>query len=159
MEIERKFLIKELPDLSPKEPIRYERYFIKIENGLEERVQKKGDKYEYEIRKTISDIQRTKEKRSITEEEFIEFKKGKENEGIIRDSYLISEKPNITIKIYRGRFEGLIRAEVEFNSEEEARDYKPESWMGSEITTSPLGMDSRLLHLTPEEFKSLSNRF
>ena len=51
-EIERKFLMKKLPDLSGKDCICYERYFLKIQPDFEERIQKKGDTYERETQYT-----------------------------------------------------------------------------------------------------------
>ena len=41
----------------------------------------------------------------------------------------------------------------EFTSKENANKFTPPSWMGEEITDTPLGRDSRLLDLTEEEFK------
>jgi CYTH domain-containing protein len=158
MEIERKFLIKEMPDLSGIKAVGYERYYIKKDGEAVERIQKKGDSYEYETKRTISHLEHEKEKRRITREEFEELKRGKENEGIIRDGYLLSSNPDVSIKIYHGRFEGLSRVEVEFSSKEEAEKYVPQSWMGTEITVSPLGADSRLLHLSRDEFLSLLKR-
>jgi adenylate cyclase len=158
MEIERKFLIKELPDLSGIKPIGYERYYIKKDGESVERIQKKGDCYEYETKRSISHLEHKKEKRKITQEEFEELRRGKEQEGILRDSYLLSSNPDVSIKIYQGKFEGLARVEIEFASKEEAEEYIPKSWMGAEITVSPLGADARLLHLSRDEFLSLLKR-
>lgn len=158
MEIERKFLVKELPDLSGIKPIRYERYYLNKEDRLVERIQKKGDRYELETKKTISHLEHDKQKRYISQEEFESLRKGRESEGINRDGYAVSFAPDISIKVYHDRFEGLVRAEVEFDSKEEAEAYLPERWMGTEITTSPLGADARLLHLSKDEFLSLLHR-
>lgn len=155
MEIERKFFIKEMPDVSKMTPIRYERYYLRRDVDVEERIQKKGDKFEYEIKKKISDLERTKDKRQISEEEFYRLKPVS-GEVIIRDSYKLSN--SVSIKIYHGRFEGLRRAEVEFDSKEDALAYTPESWMGEEITTTPLGKDSLLLGLSQQEFLDLLNK-
>ncbi len=155
MEIERKFLVKELPDLSGIKSIPYERYYLRVDEKLEERIQKKGDKYELETKEVKSSLERTKDKKDISKEEFEELKRGKENEGIIREGYNLSSNPNISIKIYHGKFEGLVRAEVEFKSTEESENYNPESWMGKEITQTDLGRDAKLLCLTNEEFQSL----
>lgn len=152
MEIKRKFLVKEMLDLSDKKPVRYERHYLKSEDGVEERVQKKEDVFEYEIKKRISDLERTKDKKIITEEEFDALRENA-SEAIIRDSYKLDE--NSSIKIYKGRFEGLIRFEIEFDSKEEAEKYIPAEWLGEEITHSPLGRDSELLKLTESEFKEL----
>lgn len=152
MEIERKFLIKKLPDISGITPIRYERYFLKNEDGIEERVQKKGNKYEYESKRLISELERTRDKKEISEEEFEKLKL-KGGEAIIRDGYALDDR--VSIKIYHGRFAGLKRAEIEFGTVEEAKEYQPESWMGKEITATPLAKDSTLLRLSPAEFQSI----
>jgi len=158
MEIERKFLVKELPDLLDIKPVRYERYYLKKDEPLVERIQRKGDRYEFESKKTISPLEHEKQKRYISQGEFERLREGKEAEGIIRDGYTLSEDPEVSIKIYHERFEGLIRAEVEFSSKETAEAYIPDSWMGAEVTISPLGADARLLHLTRDEFSSLLQR-
>lgn len=152
MEIERKFLIAQMPDLSNKSPMRYERYYLKRDNGIEERIQKKGDLFEHELKKEISSLERTKDKKEISEQEFEKMKTGA-SEAIIRDGYKIDDQ--VSIKIYHGKFKGLKRAEVEFDSRDEATAYIPESWMGKEITDSPLGRDSALLDLSAEEFQKL----
>ena len=158
MEIERKFLVKEIPDLSGIRPISYERYYLSTDESSVVRIQKRGDKYEYETKKNISHLEYEKTKRLISGAEFEALKQVKASEGIMRDGYQISSKPDISIKIYHGRFEGLVRAEVEFSSREEAEAYIPAVWMGIEITHSPLGVDARLLHLSKEEFLSLLTR-
>jgi adenylate cyclase len=157
-EIERKFLVKRLPDLSKRECINYERYFLKIEADSEERIQKKGDKYEKERKFKISDLSRKTEKQEISKEDFDVLKKTA-SKSIIRDSYKISDIPNITIKIYHRNYDGLVRAEVEFSSEMEAKNFQPYNWMGKEITNTQLGNDSRLIKLDPKEFKDLLASF
>lgn len=156
MEIERKFLVKNIPDLSNITPIRYERYYLKRGDGIEERIQKKGEIFEYEIKKEVSKLERTANKKIITEEEFDKLKQNS-SESILRDSYKLSN--NLSIKIYHGRFEGLIRAEIEFETVELAKVYQSESWMGDEITDSPLGRDSKLLDLSDPEFHKLLSKF
>lgn len=153
-EIERKFLVVTMPDLSGQEPIRYERYYLNRSDNVEERIQKKGDVYEYEKKEKISDLEHTKETHPISEEEF-ESLKTRASEAIIRDGYMISKNPDITIKIYHGKHEGLVRAEVEFGSLEEAQAFTPPTWMGKEITGTPLGKDSGLLDLSEEQFKEM----
>ncbi len=153
-EIERKFFVATMPDLSGKEPIPYERYYLRREGGVEERIQKKGDAYEYERKEKISDLQHKKETRAISQEEFESLRLGV-GDAIIRDGYMISNNPDITIKIYHGKHEGLVRAEVEFDSLEEAQAFVPPEWLGKEITGTPLGKDSGLLDLNEEQFKEM----
>lgn len=151
-EIERKFFVKEMPDLSGIEPLHYERYFLSRANGVEERISKVNEKFVYEKKAEISSLERSREKKEISEQEFNQLK-DKASEAIIRDRYNISSNPEVAIQIYHGRFEGLTRAEIEFKSEEEAKSFVPLSWMGKEMTGLPIARDSKLLDLTNEEFQ------
>ena len=141
-------------DLSGKEKILYERYFLKITPDYEERVQKRGEKYELEKKFKKSDLSRQTEKKEISKTDFEQLKKSA-SKSIIREGYQISEKPNISIKIYHGDHEGLMRAEIEFPSETEANKFQPLNWMGKEITNTPLGKDSELIQLTKKQLTDL----
>src|SRR3989344_5305799 len=154
LEIERKFLVKDLPDLSDKPKETYERYFLYRGGETELRIQKVNGKFELERKSETSELGSETQKFQINKEEF-ESLKTKSGEAIVRDSFQLSKNPEITIKIYHGRFQGLVRAEVEFGSEKDARRFTPLPWMGKEITDTPLGRDSRLLDLSDEEFKDL----
>ena len=57
-----------------------------------------------------------------------------------------------SIKVYKGKYAGLIRAEFEFESEKEAKAFEKPDWVGTEISNSPLGRDSRLSNLCKEDF-------
>ncbi|HBY19578.1 MAG: hypothetical protein A2Y24_06535 [Clostridiales bacterium GWE2_32_10] len=48
MEIERKFILKSLPEMDLGVKVEYKRYFIYSNNGIEMRVQQKGNKFELE---------------------------------------------------------------------------------------------------------------
>ena len=151
-EIERKFFVKQMPDLSGIEPLHYERYFLGRANGTEERISKINEKFVYEKKNEISSLERSREKKEISEQEFNQLKE-KSSEAIIRDRYNIGSNPEVAIQIYHGRFEGLIRAEVEFETEEEAKSFVPLPWMGKEMTNLPIARDSKLLDLTDKEFQ------
>lgn len=153
-EIERKFLVKEMPDLTGLKPLHYERYFIQRGLDVEERVQKKGNIFEREKKVTISSVESKKEKEIISENVYNELKE-RALDAIIRDAYLLQMSPNVSLKIYGGRFNGLVRAEVEFTSIEEANAFIPFAWMGKEITDSPLGRDSKLIDLAENQFQEL----
>lgn len=152
MEIERKWLVSKLPDFAGIKPVRYERYFLFRGKGVEMRIQKKGDSYEFERKEEKSALESAKQKFTITKDEFEHLKKSAIGE-LVRDGYQMN-KP-VSIKVYRGKYEGLVRAEVEFNSVDEAKKFKPLTWFGAEITKTQLGKDSRLLDLSESEFKSL----
>lgn len=154
LEIERKFLIKNLPDLSKIIPIIYERYYIFQNNKIEIRIQRKADKYEFERKEETSELSRKGQIFEISEDEFNYFK-SLTSISIQRDSYLLSQNPKVSIKIYRGRHKGLVRAEIEFDNEEDANNFVPFDWLGEEITNSPLGRDGKLIKLSENDFKIL----
>ena len=153
-EIERKFLPKTLPDLSDKPKISYERHFLYNAGGIEIRIQRKNDEYEFERKVLLSPLSREQTKFPITEGEFVALKKFSVAE-IIRDRYVLGEKPEVTVNIYHGRFEGLTRVEIEFESEEEANQFQPFDWLGQEITQTMLVRDSLLIQQTPQELSTL----
>jgi adenylate cyclase len=152
-EIERKFFMQEMPDISGIQPVRYERYILEQGGGIEIRISKIDDTYTYEKKVAISNLERMSESRKITKKEFDELKQNV-SEVIIRDKYTVSENPKIAVQIYHGKFEGLVRVEVEFTSRKEAIDFNPLSWMGKEITGLPIARDGELIHLSTATFKS-----
>ena len=141
----KRYIVNSLKDLNLSNPIRYERYYIN--DRL--RVQRKDDKYSKEI---LDDNNNVIEKIDIYQSEFLKLKESSYLE-IIRDSYLFLEDNRISIKKYLGKYQGLYRVEVTFNSIEEQNEYVKEQWMGKEITNSPLAFDKYLSKLCEKEFK------
>ena len=146
-EIERKFFIKIMPDISELAPWHSERFFLNGQDGFEERISRIQDRFFYDKKLVISSMERDREKKEITEDEFNDLKY-RAYGSTIRDTYLLSQNPKITLQIYRGQFEGLIRADVEFNSIEEASAFKPLPWMGKEITGLDIARDSTNLNIS-----------
>ena len=155
-EIERKFLLTNIPDQDLLAPIRYERYFLYVDKDTEIRIQKKANRYELERkgRQASGSFTFQKQKLQITQAEFQKLRQLC-NRSIIRDSYVLKEHPNITIKVYQSDYQGLIRAEIEFESEAQAKGFIAPEWMGVEITNTPLSRDSQLIALSPSEFQML----
>lgn len=140
----KRFIIKSLDDLNLSSPIRYERYYIN--DNL--RIQKKNEKYEKEI---LNENNALIKKETINKEEFDSLK-GKAYKEIIRDSYLYIEDDKISIKKYYGTYEGLLRVEITFKTENEMVNYQKESWMGTEITNTSLAFDKDLSKLDRMQF-------
>lgn len=154
-EIERKFFLGSLPtDIDSASKTTDERYFLEITPESEIRIQRKADKIYREQKITDSKLSSNKDTTPITVEEFNRLKK-KSIGRIERDSYRLPGMQNATIKVYHGRFEGLIRAEVEFSNTPDAIHFSPPDWFGPELTYSDLGRDSRLLNLSDSEFSEL----
>lgn len=151
MRLTRRFIIDDIDNINISRPIKYERYYIN--DNL--RVQRKGNIFEKEI---LNDENNILERRKILKDEFDRLKENAYSE-IVRDSYLYLDDDRISIKKYLGKYEGLIRVEVKFNSIDEMNSYNKESWMGAEITNSPLAFDKDLNKLSGEEFLLELNRY
>lgn len=128
----KRYIISSLDNLNLSSPIRYERYYIN--DNL--RIQKKGNTFQ---------------KENISESEFLSLKENAYAK-IIRDSYLYLDDKRISIKKYLEDYQGLYRVEVTFTNKEEENSYQKETWMGQEITNSPLAFDKDLSKLTKESF-------
>jgi adenylate cyclase len=46
----------------------------------------------------------------------------------------VRDGDRIDVDVYRGELEGLIVAEVEFESESASREFEPPEWFGEELT-------------------------
>lgn|SRR5699024_4455826 len=141
----KRFITSSLDNLNLSMPIRYERYYIS--DTL--RIQKKGNTYEKEILNENNTVTR---KENISESEFLSLKENAYSK-IIRDSYLYLDDKRVSIKKYLGDYQGLYRVEVTFTNKKEENSYQKETWMGQEITKSPLAFDKDLSKLSKEEFK------
>lgn len=153
-EIERKFIAKTLPDISNYKCIEYERHFLFYNQTIEIRIQKKGTEYEFERKTKETSLKANKIKFKISKEEFETLSKYSKK-AILRRSYLLSQNPQISLKVYQGEFTNLNRLEVEFSSLDEAEKFEVPKYFGKEITDSKLGKDSRLIQLSKEEFEKL----
>lgn len=152
--ITRKFLVKTLPDLSDKSKDVYQRYYLYNDNSIVIRVQSINEDYELERKVNESDLVREGETVKITKDEF-EVLKQYAKQSIQRDSYTIQDNPRIVLRVYHGEYEGLTRAEVNFDSEDEANSFEPLDWFDREITGSLLSQDGYLLQLSKDEFQEL----
>ena len=144
-ELTKRYIIDCIDNLNLSEPIRYERYYIN--DNL--RIQNKNNKYQKEI---LDENNKVIDKKDISKNVFLELKKSSYSE-IIRNSYLFLDDNRISIKEYLGKYKGFYRVEVLFNSIKEENEYIKSSWMGQEITYSPLAFDIDLSKLSDTEFK------
>ena len=156
IELERKFLVKELPNLSGSIPIQYKRYYLSEDIENQVRMQQKNEDYEIETKTRLNDKEYEKAKEKISKERFIELSQNC-SKSIIRESYQISERPDVSIKIYKMEYDGLVRVEVEFEDMEEYNSFQIPNWFGKEITNTKLGLDAELIKLNREEFLKILN--
>lgn len=152
--ITRRFLVNKIPNLKGIECVPQNRFCLYRKNGIVIRVQTSGNVFELERKVDTSTYVREGEKISITKEEFSVLSE-LAPDSVIRDNYIIKKMPLVVLRIYHGRFEGLVRAEIKFKSIDEAKRFVPFQWLGKEITNTPLAKDETLLGLTDIEFQKL----
>ncbi len=155
MEIERKFLVASLPQTDG---------FVSqiIEQGYicrdpEIRIRRKGDKF-YITFKGEGDLSRAETEIRISAEEYEDLCAfvtscrviTKTRTEIPLDNGLIAE-----LDEYHGELEGFCAVEVEFASEEDAKDFAPPSWFGKELTYENRVKNMNLAYLTVSDLAAL----
>ncbi len=136
MEIERKFLINTLPgNLDSYSFHTLEQAYLCTEPVV--RVRRSDDEYilTYKSKGLMS---REEYNLPLTAESYEHLKAKADGNVIRKRRYLIPLESGLTIELdlFEPPFEGLILAEVEFPSEEEANAFLPPAWFGEEVTWS-----------------------
>ena len=138
MEIERKFLIKQIPKDCTSFPCRQiEQAYLNTDPVV--RVRRDNEDYYLTY----------KGKGLLLNKEAYEHLLSKAD-GIIltKKRYMIpvpgNEHLTIELDVFEGHYNGLILAEVEFSTEEEAKAFNPPSWFGEDVTFSGEYHNSRL---------------
>ncbi len=137
-EIERKFLVTELPkDLEsyPHNEI-LQGYITISDDGTEERVRKKGMHFFHTIKSGDGLIRQESEK-EISEKEFDELWIKTDGKRIYKTRYDIEHEGYIIeLDVFCQDLQGLVVAEVEFSTEEHSFDFVPPKWFGNDITNN-----------------------
>lgn len=136
MEIERKFLIKTLPEDLKQYP------FHLIEQGYlctapVVRIRRQDDDY-YLTYKSKGLMVREEYNLPLTADAYEHLRKKADGNIIRKKRYLIPLEDHLTIEldIFDGALAPLQLAEVEFSSEEEAKAFTPPAWFGEDVTFS-----------------------
>ncbi len=158
LEIEKVYLIKKTPDLTNVECVHDERYYLYNKDGIELRFQKRNNAFELQRLEIVSKLSRSRKEMKISEVEFNKLKKNAVG-PMLRDGYYLSQDPQVVVRIYHGKYEGLKRVEVEFKSEKQAQKYELPNWFGKEISGTALARDGELISLSQKEFKKLFGKW
>ena len=132
MEIERKFTIKELPDLSKYSFHVMEQGYLNTAPVV--RVRKEDNDY-YLTYKGKGLLAR--EEYNLPLDEAAYYHLVEKADGIIirKKRYLIPyDKYTIELDVFEDPYDNLVIAEVEFESEEEAMEFKPPVWFDEDVT-------------------------
>lgn len=133
MEIERKFLVNALPDLSNIPYKQIAQAYISISPVI--RVRQMGDTY-YLTVKSKGHLMREEFELEITKTEYMNLYAKVEGIAIEKTRYFISLEDGLIAELdfYKGALDGLITVEVEFDTEAAAKHFTPPNWFGKDVT-------------------------
>ena len=145
MEIERKFLIKDLPkDLDKYESNEIEQAYLCKEPVV--RIRRENENY-YMTYKGKGLMVREEYNLPLTKDAYLHLKSKADGKIIQKTRYLIPTSNNLTIEldIFHGDDAPLILAEVEFPSEETAQNYIMPDWFLEDVTLDPSYHNSNMI--------------
>ncbi len=138
LEIERKFLISEIPGEANiiKRTTISQGYLSIDKNGTEVRIREIDGKHFLTVKTdTNNKRERNEYEMEINKEEFIALWSLTKERIIKKTRYLLIEQNHyVEIDEFHGRHKGLLLAEVEFSSKEDAESFTPPVWFKKEVT-------------------------
>lgn len=145
MEIERKFLIHKLPENLEQYP------FHVMEQGYlctapVVRVRRSDEDF-YLTYKSKGLLAREEYNLPLTQESYGHLLPKADGIVLTKRRYLIPVKGTdltIELDVFSGKYQGLMLAEVEFKTKEEAECFTPPDWFGRDVTFSGEYQNSRL---------------
>ena len=135
MEIERKYLLKKLPDnLDTYRHRHLEQGYLCTAPVV--RIRKDDDRYELTY-KSGGMMVRQEYNLLLTKDSYEHLKKKIDGPLISKKRYMIPyEKYMIELDVFENDLAPLVLAEVEFETEEEANTFTPPEWFGKDVTFS-----------------------
>jgi adenylate cyclase len=148
VEIERKFLVDELPpDLGEHRSSTLEQGYLAIHaDGTEARIRRRDGRSVLTV-KSGGGLVRVEEELPIDDAVFERLWPLTEGRRIEKVRHLIPQQPPglvIELDVYGGALAGLAVAEIEFASEDDARAFVPPAWLGPDVTGDARFKNQRL---------------
>ena len=138
-EIERKFLIRELPEQLAEFPHAEisQGYLVSLDDGLQVRMRKSDESYSLTYKRGVGNVREEREV-ELTPAQFDALWPATEGKRLEKTRYDIPLGNRVVeIDVYGGRHNGLVVAEVEFDDEESAKNFQPPDWLGDDVTGDP----------------------
>jgi adenylate cyclase len=136
-EIERKFLVSAIPPEAGQGTHILQGYLPLTSDEAEVRVRRKGDATVLTV-KHGHGLDRGEEEVSISAETFDALWPLTEGRRIEKRRYEIQHAgATIELDVFDGQLEGLLIAEVEFDSIEESERFSPPGWLERDVTDDP----------------------
>jgi CYTH domain-containing protein len=134
VEVERKFLVPEPPDLAGTDSDEIEQGYLAIGAEGEVRLRRKGQKLVLTAKRG-SGLSREEGEIELDRESFEGLWPLTEGRRLHKRRHLIPDGDlTIELDVYEGDLAGLLVAEIEFASEDQARQFEPPEWIGEEVT-------------------------
>lgn len=147
-EIERKFLLKRFPgDLKKFPHDTIEQGYLAVgRGGLQVRLRKKGSVFSLTYKEGTRGGREEREIR-LSLEQFNALWPATAGRRLTKVRYDVPwKKHTIEIDVYRGRHDGLVVAEVEFDDEKGAADFQGPDWLGRDVSGKPKYSNVTLAH-------------
>ena len=147
MEIERKFLVAERPDLEAGERLEIEQGYLALagDGEAEVRLRRQADELLLTV-KGGSGQSRLEEEIELDRGRFEALWPLTEGRRVVKTRYLIPLDGGLTaeVDVYEGTLDGLLTAEVEFPDEAAAHAFAAPQWMGEDVTGDKRYANQRL---------------
>ena len=159
MEIERKFLIEDITSLDltkyKHKEIIQDYLYIDLFSVIRKRKIVQDDKvqYKYTIKTDKNGISVNEIERELSKEEYEKLLINKNYKTLIKERYIIPylEDLKIELDIFKGEYDGIVFAEIEFKDEKQAYNTKLPKWFGKDI--SNIITNSEMCFLDKEKVK------
>ena len=158
-EIERKWLVRDLPRLRElkHEPI-HQGYLAISSDGTEVRIRRKGANY-FETVKSQGALTRDEIEVKLSPAQFRTLWPATQGRRVKKTRYVLNWKGHqLELDVYQGALAKLVVVEVEFESVEESRRFRPPAWFGDEVTDDKRYKNSSLVNATVRSQGLLSLR-
>jgi adenylate cyclase len=135
VEVERKWLVRELPDLSAYHGEHVTQGYIALStDGTEVRLRQAGDKF-FQTVKSKGGLVRDEIEVELSPGQFEALWQATAGRQLEKTRYRLPwADKKVEVDVYRGALTGLIVAEVEFSSADESARFTPPPWFDSEVT-------------------------
>ena len=134
-EIERKWLVRDLPKLADlKHELIVQGYLSISSDGTEVRIRRMGDRC-FETVKSLGGLTRDEIEIEISQVQFLALWLATKGRRLEKKRYTMKEHGvQRELDVYQGPLAGLVVVEIEFESAEESHRFAPPSWFGKEVT-------------------------
>ncbi len=155
IEIERKFLVKTLPDLGNAQKMYiHQGYLTDSNDSIEVRLRRKDDQYFITV-KSGSGMVRAERETSIDQHQFDTLWPETQGKRIEKNRWegKLETQQTYELDVFLGALESLMLVEVEFSSLEEADNFAPADWFGREVTVDKC-YKNKALAMNPQDIKT-----